>query len=537
MQKAGAQHNHAQYQPAVRQGKGAVLESTQGKRIVQLEAMAESSPQAGKLAQLAAMVDDSPVMAAQRKFVGQIHDSPAMSAQCKAVDAVHTAQRAEASAKPNHTGLPDNLKSGIKSLSGISLDHVKVHYNSPQPAQLNALAYAQGSDIHVAPGQEQHLPHEAWHVVQQAQGRVKPTMQMKEGVAVNDDQALEHEADVMGARAIAQGRHAEIPYGLTPSLLGMNGTGYASMQLKWIAGARPGLLMWDKLLDDAQWYYILPGNQHAQDESDGMFYARGNEISPVRSRDEWLESGATEIEDCDGEVVDVHSAPQERGLGIKPPSWSVVIKETPPEELTEGAKDLNKEWKPYTNESRSEPGDYECSGENWTQNDEGVDVSTELSEHPEYVETSAIGGGISIPYIAFYAGDKDEKPIALMELETRRELPNEMTPAKPHLYIRWLLGSPTSKGGGSALVQYAKIVTHLRKEVTALSVESAASAVNWYMGQGYTQVASATHNDRDTPCRCIYLAWPPEAAQNMREEHQHLLKENTKKEGEKESID
>ena len=30
----------------------------------------------------------------------------------------------------------------------------------------DALAYAQGSDIHLAPGQEQHLPHEAWHVVQ-----------------------------------------------------------------------------------------------------------------------------------------------------------------------------------------------------------------------------------------------------------------------------------------------------------------------------------------------------------------------------------
>ncbi len=41
------------------------------------------------------------------------------------------------------------------------MDQVKVRFNSPQPAQLNALAYAQGSDIHVAPGQEQHLLHEA----------------------------------------------------------------------------------------------------------------------------------------------------------------------------------------------------------------------------------------------------------------------------------------------------------------------------------------------------------------------------------------
>jgi hypothetical protein len=78
-----------------------------------------------------------------------------------------------------------------------------VHYNSSQPAQLNALAYAQGSDIHLAPGQERHLPHEAWHVVQQAQGRVQPTMQIKEGAPVNDDPGLEHEADVMGAKAVA----------------------------------------------------------------------------------------------------------------------------------------------------------------------------------------------------------------------------------------------------------------------------------------------------------------------------------------------
>jgi hypothetical protein len=111
----------------------------------------------------------------------------------------------QAAGKANNSGLPDDLKSGIESLSGMRMDHVTVNYNSPQPAQLNAHAYAQGSEIHVAPGQEKHLPHEAWHVVQQAQGRVKPTMQMKTGVPVNDDVGLEHEADVMGAKALGAG--------------------------------------------------------------------------------------------------------------------------------------------------------------------------------------------------------------------------------------------------------------------------------------------------------------------------------------------
>src|SRR6185295_19096597 len=102
--------------------------------------------------------------------------------------------------KANHAGLPDNLKSGIENLSGHSMDDVKVHYNSSQPAQLNAHAYAQGTNIHIAPGQEKHLPHEAWHVVQQKQGRVKPTMQMKGKVNINDDGGLEKEADTMEAK-------------------------------------------------------------------------------------------------------------------------------------------------------------------------------------------------------------------------------------------------------------------------------------------------------------------------------------------------
>ncbi len=105
----------------------------------------------------------------------------------------------------NRTNLPDHLKAGIEALSGISLDNVKVHYNSPQPAQLYALAYAQGSDIHLAPGQERHLPHETWHVVQQAQGRVKPTRLMKNGEPANDDAGLEHEANVKGELALRRG--------------------------------------------------------------------------------------------------------------------------------------------------------------------------------------------------------------------------------------------------------------------------------------------------------------------------------------------
>lgn len=102
--------------------------------------------------------------------------------------------------KPNNTGLSDNLKSGIENLSGYSLDDVKVHYGLDKPTQLQALAYTQGTDIHIASGQEKHLSHEAWHVVQQMQGRVQPTVQMQ-GINIDDNEGLEKEADVMGKRA------------------------------------------------------------------------------------------------------------------------------------------------------------------------------------------------------------------------------------------------------------------------------------------------------------------------------------------------
>lgn len=110
--------------------------------------------------------------------------------------------------KKNETGMPDTLKSGLERLSGIDLSNVKVHYQSDKPKQLGALAYAQGTNIHLGPGQERHLPHEGWHVVQQMQGRVKPTLQMQDvGVAVNDEVGLEDEANQMGMKALQQDDH------------------------------------------------------------------------------------------------------------------------------------------------------------------------------------------------------------------------------------------------------------------------------------------------------------------------------------------
>lgn len=168
---------------------------------LQMQRMMSVSPQAVAQHQSQASVHVSPVT--QRQVIQNHADEESVQGKFSAAPAAQFAE------KPNNTGLPNQLKTGIESLSGMSMDHVKVHFNSGKPAQLNAHAYAQGSDIHVAPGQEKHLPHEAWHVVQQAQGRVKPTMQMKAGVPVNDDAGLEREADVMGEKALQLASGAE----------------------------------------------------------------------------------------------------------------------------------------------------------------------------------------------------------------------------------------------------------------------------------------------------------------------------------------
>lgn len=180
--------------PAARQFNAYSNMAQNSRRATQLkavQAMMASSKGAVQLKTMQAMLDG--------------HESTDEPLQARLADEGTAQLAGQSEPRANKTGLPNQLKAGIESLSGMSMDHVQVNYNSDKPAQLNAHAYAQGSEIHVAPGQEQHLPHEAWHVVQQAQGRVRPTMQMKAGVPVNDDAGLEAEADVMGQKALGMG--------------------------------------------------------------------------------------------------------------------------------------------------------------------------------------------------------------------------------------------------------------------------------------------------------------------------------------------
>lgn len=93
----------------------------------------------------------------------------------------------------NRTGIPIQMKQEFEQRSGLSFEDVRVHYHSDQPAKMDALAYTQGNQIYIGPGQEKTLRHELGHVVQQKQGLVRPTA-YRSSVPLNDDPALEHAA-------------------------------------------------------------------------------------------------------------------------------------------------------------------------------------------------------------------------------------------------------------------------------------------------------------------------------------------------------
>jgi len=176
-----------------------------------LQGIMNTSPQVMQQKAVQEMMNNRPLVLQQKviqdKINQPISNTPAQLQQAQPVSANNQASQGNGS----KTGLPGDLKEGIENLSGISMDDVKVHYNSVKPAQLNAHAYAQGTDIHVASGQEKHLPHEAWHVIQQKQGRVQPTLQMKNKVNINDNEALEQEADEMGSKATQLHLNEELP--------------------------------------------------------------------------------------------------------------------------------------------------------------------------------------------------------------------------------------------------------------------------------------------------------------------------------------
>ncbi len=112
------------------------------------------------------------------------------------------AWRGQPAVQQSKQGLSGSTSAGLTSEIP---SFVKVHRDSERATEMGAAAFAQGNNIHFAPGQYQPdtiegqklIGHELKHVEQQAQGRVPVTTQMK-GENVNTDSKLEAEADAAG---------------------------------------------------------------------------------------------------------------------------------------------------------------------------------------------------------------------------------------------------------------------------------------------------------------------------------------------------
>ena len=124
------------------------------------------------------VTEHSPRTLQQKATLNSIRSNPRMTLQRQQRDVLFAASstRSQSPTSSTGNGLPSQLKADIESLSGLSMDGVKVHYNASEPVQLNPHAYAQG--------------------------RVKPTIQAKSGTAINDDTPIEHEANVTGDKAM-----------------------------------------------------------------------------------------------------------------------------------------------------------------------------------------------------------------------------------------------------------------------------------------------------------------------------------------------
>ncbi len=502
------------------------------------------------------ITDNRPEVLAQRKLtaVSQDTDQSKQIKQLQESDGANSVTQDSIQKLKNNTGLPDNLKSGVESMSGYSLDDVKVHYNSDKPAQLQAHAYAQGTDIHIAPGQEKHLPHETWHVVQQKQGRVKPTMQLKGQTPVNDDAGLEKEADEMGARALVTGsttqlkslnrtvinsgsaqpvqraiEEAEVTWGITHVVKEQGGSIYGT--------GNPDDEEFDPLEE------LIQGQKIIINDDDIFVSRRGANQEEKENRDEredarpsipWVRVHAIKnVENGGWENVTsrnvyvraetVKIVPKVETEKSKGPFKKVDITEINgwSMEMDLALHKIETEWLLLGGNPNKDKGEKECSGDEWNQADEGADVANELTDPDN--RTNRGEPHLDMPkyqrtFIAHYEGERD--PIAVMMVEMRFE---DFTQKDlKHLYIRWLVGSPTRQGGGSKLVGKAKQLA-LQVAGGKLRVESARSAEEWYRNkQGFVTKYNSKHEedvydgttqeefDELEDCGCKFMAWDGE---------------------------
>ena len=124
-----------------------------------------------------------------------------------------------------------------------------------------------------------------------------------------------------------------------------------------------------------------------------------------------------------------------------------------------------------------------CSTRLMDQADEGYDVANEFVNNENYRNLS----GYSDEARTLAAYTKDDILIGVMQITVNNEVKEDR-----HLYIKWLLGSRSTRGGGVALIRSA-LEYAISKRISKLKVDSAMSAVEWYRKRGFTKYGNAQH--------------------------------------------
>ena len=164
-----------------------------------------------------------------------------------------THEEEETAVNTSNTHLPEEVQAKMENSFGQDFSEVNIHSNSSQATDIGAQAFAQGNDIHFAPGKydtnslsgQELLGHELTHVVQQNQGKTGPGNIHGKGLNINTDPALEKEADEMGKMA-AQGNE------ITP----LHSTASTSLQMKADYNFEHRILKNETLNDIALYYNI-----------------------------------------------------------------------------------------------------------------------------------------------------------------------------------------------------------------------------------------------------------------------------------------
>ena len=131
------------------------------------------------------------------------------------------------------------------------------------------------------------------------------------------------------------------------------------------------------------------------------------------------------------------------------------------------------------------------SGWNWDQIDEGVNVSKDMRKPKDRTGFDKQPNEELVEQQVLSANYSEREPVAYMVLEVRRERADEDQPFVPYMYIRWLIAHPEKGGGGSTLIRKAFDAFNGQNICKELRVDSAFSAVDWYVLMGFKKVDPA----------------------------------------------